>query len=293
MKAKCIAMLFAVVSTCAFADSSSIVTWGDSLTWGGWSSTRETTYPADLGRMLGRQVFNAGVGGQTSREIAARQGAVPALFGFPGNVIPSIGSATTNFISVWPMSWQGPGKLWGTIKDVHGLLMLGEGTMGNPQLVFKRDAKATNLPVIVPKGTPFHPDTNGMEGWINVFWLGRDNLHQVDQIVSDTDACVKTLTTSHYIVLSILTGRDEGTGTWAYNQAAAVNARFSQTFPGHYLDVRAALIKAYDPTKQQDVADYAMDTVPASLRGDVIHPNDKGYAIIASQVAAFIKKNGW
>src|ERR1043165_4079862 len=107
MKSLCAAALFVLTSTSAFAASSSIVTWGDSLTWGGQSSSRDTTYPADLGRLLARTVFNAGVGGQTSSEIAARQGGAPALLGFEGNLLPPIGKATTNSVSVYPMSWQG------------------------------------------------------------------------------------------------------------------------------------------------------------------------------------------
>ncbi len=278
-------------SSLVFADSTSIVTWGDSLTAGAHASSPSKAYPAELGRLLARTVANGGVGGETSREIAARQGGAPALLTFQGNVLTPRVKATTTKVSTFPITPQGPQQLWGTIAGVHGTLSAASDSRGNRQLAFKQDGMGQT--VVVTAKTPFLPDTYGTESWINVFWLGHMNRAETDQVVSDTAACVQSLTTGHYVVLSVLTDASEGVGTWGHNNAAALNGRLSQMFPGHFLDVRKALIDAYDPKLPQDVADHAADTVPASLRSDIIHLNDKGYAIVAARVAAFVTQRGW
>lgn len=49
-----------------------IATWGDSLTEGGGVTMPEFVYPVQLQKLSGYQVYNGGVGGQTSRQIKVR-----------------------------------------------------------------------------------------------------------------------------------------------------------------------------------------------------------------------------
>lgn len=67
-----------------------IVAWGDSLTAGA-GSTGGNSYPAVAAGLFDpdRNVVNRGVGGQTSTQIAARQGGVPIMVTVDGNELPS------------------------------------------------------------------------------------------------------------------------------------------------------------------------------------------------------------
>lgn len=64
-----------------------VVAWGDSLTAMGYPALAEALFDD------GRVVLNRGVGGQTSTQIAARQGAVPITVSLAGDEIPFAGGA--------------------------------------------------------------------------------------------------------------------------------------------------------------------------------------------------------
>jgi len=100
-----------------------IVAWGDSLTSGFGASSRGTAYPADLASLLGRRVVNEGVSGQSSSQIAARQGGVPALLTLAGDMIPPEGPAAIQAASVWPVTPPRP-TLAGALVGVPGVLSL-------------------------------------------------------------------------------------------------------------------------------------------------------------------------
>ena len=72
------------------AASRQIATWGDSST-SGVGAFADLSYPAQLQSLTGRSTFNGGVSGQTSDQIAARQGGAPALLTFPSNTLPAAG----------------------------------------------------------------------------------------------------------------------------------------------------------------------------------------------------------
>lgn len=269
----------------AEAPDTSIVAWGDSLTFGDFASSTDASYPAQLARLTGRVVLNKGVSGQTSREIAARQGGAPALITLQGDLIPPAGPALIRYVSASPVAHYG-GSIEGRLAGIHGGLT--QTISGD---AFTRDD--TGPAVHVAPGSPFLTDNAWLEA-VNVFWLGRNNFwYEPDQVVLDLQACADFLRTDQYIVLSILNGAGEGRGTAAYDQIMTLNHRLAQAFPGHYLDVRNALVERYDPNDAQDRIDHSQDVPPASLRGDPMHPNDSGYRVVAELVAAFMEHNRW
>jgi len=236
-------------------------------------------------------VFNGGVSGQTSDQIAARQGGAPALLTLPGNRIPPSGTVTATDTSTFLITPDGPGPITGTLGGVHGTLTLNVDSSNNWTLSFTRDSSGSA--VSVPPQSPFHPDTFGREALINVLWIGNNNFYQPDQVLSDLQHCVAFLTTRHYVVLGMINAADEPRGTWAHDAKVALNGQLAQAFPGHFIDIRTILISHYDPNSPQDVQDYNNDVIPTSLRNDVEHPNEAGYAIVAQQVAAMIQAGGW
>src|SRR5215469_11139363 len=138
-----------------------VACWGDSLTQGNQDLTG-VSYPSALQQLLGVTVYNGGIDGQTSPQIAARM------------------------------------------------------------LV------ATNM----------HGDTS-------VFWAGRDNDLQQQQILFDIASMVNALTASpkKYLVLSVPNADDiwEMKGTWTYNKIMALDSALAAAYPNNYLDVRSYL----------------------------------------------------
>ncbi|HUS24131.1 MAG TPA: hypothetical protein VM369_04230 [Candidatus Binatia bacterium] len=261
-----------------------IAAWGDSLT-SGIGAADGYSYPERLAGIMGRKVFNGGVSGQTSDQIAARQGGAPARLTVQNNTLPGSGSAAVVDQSTFPISGEGPGDITGSLAGVHGTLSLSGGT-----LYFTRDADGA--PQNVPPGSAFHPDTFGIERRVNVLWMGDNNFYDA-QGVEDDIAASANFTSGKYIVLSLLNASYETQGTDAYNQKMQINADLARSFAGHYIDIRSILVSRYDRSNAQDVADHANDVPPSSLRNDAEHLNADGYAIVAQQVAAFIQSKGW
>ncbi|WP_018897064.1 hypothetical protein [Rhizobium sp. 2MFCol3.1] len=69
-----------------------IIAFGDSLTEGAGASSRDTTFPAIAAGLFDppRMIINRGIGGQTSTEIAARQGGVPLKLALAGGDIRNL-----------------------------------------------------------------------------------------------------------------------------------------------------------------------------------------------------------
>lgn len=69
-----------------------IIAFGDSLTEGAGASSRDTTFPAIAASLFDppRTIINRGIGGQTSTEIAARQGGVPLLLAVAGGDVRNL-----------------------------------------------------------------------------------------------------------------------------------------------------------------------------------------------------------
>jgi lysophospholipase L1-like esterase len=69
----------------------------------------------------------------------------------------------------------------------------------------------------------------------------------------------------------------------------------ASAYPNNYVDVRAAIIAAYNSGVPQDVTDHSNDVTPSTLQapGDTPHLNDAGYAVVASTIKSFIDGKGW
>ena len=200
---------FSYASTSAAAyPSYNVAAWGDSI-------TAATPYTADISADLGgRTVYNEGVGGDTSTQIAAR--------------------------------------------------ML--------------------------------PDT-AMHSWTTIIWAGFNDYSFPSQVESNIASMVAALgSNQHYLILAILTGSNEPSGSGGYINVTTINNYLAATYPGHYFDIREYLVQhglsdaGITPTAQ-DLIDIGNDTTPTSLRLDQIHPNTASDAVIANQVANFITQN--
>jgi hypothetical protein len=128
---------------------------------------------------------------------------------------------------------------------------------------------------------------------VNVFWVGRNNYTQMSQVLADVAAMVQYQSSGKFIVLNVLNGAGEGKGTSAYSQITALDTALQKAYPNHYLDVRAALVAAYDVNNAQDIQDHADDIPPTSLRSGSLNLDNAGYAVVAKQVQERVTQEGW
>lgn len=124
-----------------------------------------------------------------------------------------------------------------------------------------------------------------------VIWVGHNAFNRTT-VKSDIAAMVADLSHTRYVIVSLINGTANPVGVGYYAEMMACNADLAALYPGHYVDVRAALIAAYDPGTPQDVTDVANDIVPSTLRADAIHLNAKGNYIAANTIFEYIINQG-
>jgi len=121
--------------------------------------------------------------------------------------------------------------------------------------------------------------------WPVIIWAGRnDGRDQIAQTEANIAAMVANLTHTNYLVLPVFNGAGEGKGSYEYQQIMALNSNLARTYGSHYLDVRSHIVSNYNASSAQDVADYAADIPPTSLRQDFLHPNTAGSDLIANYI---------
>jgi hypothetical protein len=265
----------------------------------------------------GITVTSMSVGGENSRSIAARQGGQPACFLPSGGQIP----ATTTPVDVtlkyadggtaWPLL-QGPLTYTGYLllndgTKIPGTFSLfrptGSGSSHAADDVYRFTRTSAGSLITVDRPVPFYYDVaDAHREDIFVYWAGRNNYSETDQVVGDLQAMIlhqKPLR-SRYLVISDHNSQSETSGTSAYTNMMALNTRYRNLFGRRYVDSRRYLIDygladaGITPTSQ-DLADIAADVVPSSLRnvGDTLHLNAQGSTILASLIKRRLLELGW
>lgn len=267
----------------------SLVCWGDSLTLGVGG---DGGYTATLAGLTSLEVSNEGIGGQTSREIAARAGAVDIVVNAAGGLIPAdVQAVNLSSIDQRPLTSQGRQSISGSLRGVKGLLSRNSAD----EFFFTRDA-AGEVISLNSTGDIFIPDVGDLNQRICCIWVGRNNASDAQDVIDNVADIVSSLKNKavRYLVLSVLNGAGEVSGTSAHaNIVQNINAFLSSTYPDNYIDIRQVLIDAYDSTQSQDTQDRANDTIPSSLRSDSVHLNQSGYDVVAASVNDFLRNKGW
>lgn len=285
--------------------------YGDSLTAG--------DIPSRFALLSGRVTYNRGIGGQTSNQIAQRQGGNVPRVTISGNQITAgantitafntvavTGMATTNaadqFLST--ASGNGTQSAKATIANIIGTVT--RSASGGPPstsetYTFTPDAGQT-LPVTCPPQTPMIVDVAGDDRRTCVFWPGRNNDWSTTQIEQDVDAMVSRLATAEkrFVIMSILNGEyaSEYAGAARYIQLTTRNGNLQAKYPNNFLDIRRYLIDrgladaGITPTAQ-DTTDISRDIVPVSLRDDNIHLNATARQLVAARLETYRAAKGW
>lgn len=178
-------------------DASATEAWGDSLTSGNQDGTG-VTYPNVLAGLLGKAVYNQGVGGETSTQIKNRFIAFTACYGSP-----------------------------------------------------------------------------------NIFQMGRNDYNTPTTVKSNIATCVAALTTTHYLVGSILPAATDSAGN--LSTISTLNSDLATLYGARFVDLLTPLQAASDGSAG-DIADVAAGIIPRSCRasGDPLHLNSKGYTVVAN-----------
>lgn len=260
---------------------------GDSLT-AGTGSTAGNDFLSLVATASGRAANNLGIGGQTSTQIAMRYGGVACNLTVGGNQIVG-GSNSVSAINgvsiVGAATGQNPDyrllstgaddatrNITGTLAGVHGTLQRsasGGAPSTSETYTFTPDT-APGSAVSCPVGTPFIVDTAGADDQVAFFWLGRNNYTAPTQVKADIAGCVaffKPLA-AQYVVMSVINGHytTEYSGQSAYTTLTTLNSDLATLYPHNYVDVRAALVAAYNPANAVDVIDHGNDVPPFTLR---------------------------
>lgn len=265
--------------------------WGDSLTTGSGGA-----YPKALQAHLAADLNpfaldgNKGAGGQTSTEVAARQGGVITELTLTADQINATG---TTVVTARSVSLIAPSS---TVQFFTGTLLGVRGTLDripDDSYEFTRDVDGSAVPC--PPGSDFIIDTFRDRSQLSVFWVGRNNIDEAAIITSDVQAMATFLDGSpkEFLVMSVTNGAGEIIGTQAYDDIIAANVSLAAAFPDNYIDVREFLVSNYDPDVPQDVIDFAGDTTPSSLRVDNIHFTDAAYQLVANFAYAHMLLRGY
>lgn len=279
---------------------SRVVTWGDSLTDGSGASTTSKQYPSVLKPLISSKnseinVLNAGIGGEGSKNIATRQGAI--VLNVKPVTIPASGSVTIE-LETWhglpiQMCRRGGNNVTSdvekmmlnpcSIAGVTGTLL--RDSSGG--YIFTRSTNGNAVTIERPVPLVTYASTNlNLPTDINVFWVGTNDVNDdIEDTISVIKLMIEKTTSKKYIVI--------GLTSKAYHQDIEVkNQKMALAFGKHFLDIRQYILEygladaGIEPT-EQDLTNITNGEVPSSLLVDNVHGNDYFYDIIANQVYKF------
>lgn len=285
--------------------SDQFAAWGDSLTDGypkpPFAADKSDAWPGVLAKLLGTEVYNGGISGQTADEIAIRSGGLVPRFLPTGGAIPASGSVVVTH----------PGQLigWrtdrgfndtGTLAGVPGKITRSGGVTS-----FIRTTAGEAVQVAAPQpwqsaGTMYSDATAIlMLGRNDIGWAS-DGTQPLDRIVGANIALVESLTPMHprFLILGTTNASGEYTGSTGWKLVTDANRILSELYPDNYLDIRSYLVSQsiYDqkltPTAD-DLARMGKDAPPMQIMHDSVHYTVATAATIANRIYTELKLKGW
>ena len=263
--------------------STPFVIFGDSLACLGGNQGPVSSLPNELSLLTGGTVVGQGVPGNTSIQIAIRQGGLASTI-VSGVTIPTSGNVTLSFaVGYEPANtyggnngagcYSGPAIAGtsGTLGGVHGTyLATGSGTGTFTPSTYP------GSPVVVAASAPFVVDTPYSADFF-VIEDGYNNYSSTSTILANDAEMVASLPyPKKYVVTSVITSATRSVGnnyclpTPSANCLAiqADNAGKAAANPGHYVDTLTPLLNGCSPASSQvgaiDAIDKTNGVVPTS-----------------------------
>lgn len=288
--------------------------WGDSQTQGHPNEFGQPVYQwwqwlRDFLRADGdyRLIHGRGAGGQNSSQIAARAGAVAISITIAGGVIPADGTPVA-VSAIMPdfLTATSEQMFSVTIAGVPGILV----RSNDGARTFSR--AVSGLPVNAPANTPLSLDIAPAR--TQIIFVGRNDVaFEFDVLQANIQAMERCaqLDWRPTLVMGPTNASavnpsgapsiyaNEGAGTPAHAQLRLTIDRLAAVYGSRFMDVHRLLVDGGQKTAtwldvngyfapfalsymqdEQDVEDIATDRVPTSLRGDGLHFNSFGHAVV-------------
>lgn len=286
----------------------SVRCFGDSLTLGVGGTGGG--YPSRLATLLGGSipVSNYGIGGQTSDQIASRQGGGAAALQ-AGITIPAGTTSVALQVGVDMLYASGDPAATATVSigGISGTLSRAAGTFSSTtSYTFARATAGTATAVASGTKIIFQAATDS-ESSVQVWFPGRNDLtttNVLTRVNPDVDLMIgyQKPYAKKYLVLGVTGAVSEVSGSARYVTLMAQNAAAATKYGDSFLDINRYLISnalsimaanGMTPTSQ-DTTDLANDVIPTSLHSaDGLHFIDVTYQAIAQAIYDTINTKGW
>ena len=318
-------LILVIVLACKSEEKKMIVCWGDSLTAphngrGIKGKLKRlvmgTDYPGYLEEMLGSgfEVINAGVGGENSLTIMARQGAYPMKLAHDvvltsDDKTPISNNDTVTFVSAYngievgPLhqyTWkpEGPSQINPCRIGKHTLMLSSDiQSNGKCNYYLTPESKLTEHDTLRKGSIVTTYAMSNLRGkYANVFFIGQNGgFSNVADLIRQLRAMIAYSQSSRYIVIGFhKTNHVINT----IPRMIEMEDSLSMCFGKHYINLRKYMVTngltdAKYMATQADKDSIAKGVVPPQLLVDDCHFTTTGYNIIAKLVYKRMKELGY
>ena len=265
--------------------------WGDSLT-SGVGSSDGVSYPSVLSNLCkdSIDVFNYGFGGETSSEIAIRQGAIPITV--DSCIIPEGSWVKLSFTSkecTPPSTVNSTSRIGINPCSLNGID--GKIIWNNDGYYFMRDKSGESVEVSTGTQIITYGTNNFMDDDIVIIWSGTNDgigdantdeelKSKMEELINNQKRMLEHANTKDYIIIGL---------TAAYPNIDKINSILRDEYKEHFLDIKDYLVNnglqdAGIEATESDQNEIEHNRVPTSLLYDAIHFNSSGYKVIGNAV---------
>ena len=320
-------MSVAIVLACKSEDKKVIVCWGDSLTAPHSGNgikgkakrliTGDYDYPAYLQEMLGNdyKVINAGVGGENTLTIMARQGAFPMKLAHDVVINHNtqkklIGNSDTiafvsayNGLPVTPLmqyTWklEGPSQINPCRIGKHQFLLSSEvRTYEDYCYYLEPEDKQMTTDTLREGSVVTTYAMNHLRGkYANVFFIGQNGgFTDVADLIRQLSAMITYSQSDRYIVISF---HKRNHVIKTIPRMIEMEDSLSRHFGEHYINLRRLMVTrgladANLVLTKTDMDSIAKGVVPPQLLADDCHFTTQGYNVIAKLVFSRMEELGY
>ena len=293
-----------------------IACWGDSITYGlggqentfiksdnGVIDASDWSYPDTLKYYTGLDVYNLGVCGETSYDIALRQGGIKMYVGKQVTVKQGV-RAQINIVDeygsqVMLQNFNG----YETDNDEPANVVYINDTpfqleADNGKLYISVYGDSSNKSIKIKKGTQVVTKAaHDISGDVLVIQMGSNGgWDDYDELIQQYKAMIDNSGTECYIIIGDTDNPDESVDSAYYTDSSEVviddtlwEAALREAFGEHFINMRVYMIEnalstaGLEPT-QEDIDNIDDGRVPESLKHDFTHLNSYGYYAVGVAV---------
>ena len=266
------------------------------------------TMPDIVRNELEREIFNGGVGGLASTNIACLQGGLDFLIKLKDDKIKSEGADTLTYYNILPYIHTTSQTRLVSINGIKGTLNR-VSNLTNPivsdYFYFKRASIGEEIKTPTNGVKMVFDDAVNHRNDLSIIWSGRNDPRDGSHIpitIANIKSMVNYLDNKdkQYLVISVCNGsrQTEGNGTKIYSNIISLNNELKSNFGDNYIDLRKYMVEQaiYDVKiipNPEDLKDIASDCIPKSLLHDNVHFNEIGYRMAGKYISKMIRDRNW